>query len=116
MPTNPDTVYLGRMSSAIERIAELVGRIDLADFERDWTLQNALIRELEVLGEAAGKLSAGFVNEHRDEVPWKEVTGLRHKLIHDYFEVDLEIVWRTATRNVPEIAAFITKHVGEMEL
>jgi uncharacterized protein with HEPN domain len=80
------------MASAVGRIAELVGRIDRADFDRDWTLQNALIRELEILGEAAGKLSAGFVNRHADEVPWKEVTGLRHKLVHDYFEVDLDRV------------------------
>jgi uncharacterized protein with HEPN domain len=113
LSTNPDTVYLGHMALAIERIGELVGRIDRADFERDWTLQNAVIRELEVLGEAAGKLSAEFVNEHRDAVPWKEVTGLRHKLIHDYFEVDLEIVWRTATINIPEIATFIGKHGGK---
>ena len=42
-----------------------------------------------MLGEAAGKLSTDFLTEHRDEVPWKKVTGLRHKLIHDYFEVDL---------------------------
>ena len=115
MPTNPDTVYLGHMALAIERIAELVGRIDRDDFERDWTLQNAVIRELEVLGEAAGKLSTDFVSKHRDEVPWKEVTGLRHKLIHDYFEVDLEIVWRTATINIPEIADFIVRRAGEKE-
>ncbi len=94
------------MAAAIERIAEFVARTDRDAFDKEWTLQNALIRELEILGEAAGKLSADFVNSH-PEVPWKEITGLRHKLIHDYFEVDLDIVWRTATVNVPEIADFI---------
>jgi uncharacterized protein with HEPN domain len=101
------------MASAIDRIAELVGRFARADVDREWTLQNALIRELEVLGEAAGKLSPGFVSAH-PEVPWKEVTGLRHKLIHDYFEVDLNVVWRTATVNVPEMADFIRTAMDEL--
>lgn len=106
LPTNPDAVYLGHIASAVARIAEFVGRVRRDEFDRDWTLQNALIRELEVLGEAAGKLSAEIVKAN-PEVPWKGMTGLRHKLIHDYFEVDLDIVWRTATVNVPEIAEFL---------
>jgi uncharacterized protein with HEPN domain len=102
------------MATAVDRIAELVGRFDRSAIDREWTLQNALIRELEVLGEAAGKLSGGFVNAH-PEVPWKEVTGLRHKLIHDYFEVDLNVVWRTATVNVPEIADFARAALEELD-
>jgi uncharacterized protein with HEPN domain len=102
------------MASAVARIAEFVGRVEREEFDREWTLQNALIRELEVLGEAAGKVSAAFVNAN-PEVPWKEITGLRHKLIHDYFEVDLEVVWRTATVNVPEIAAFVATARGERD-
>lgn len=113
MPTDPDAVYLGHMASAVARIAEFVGRVQREAFDRDWTLQNALIRELEILGEAAGKLSGQFVSAN-PEIPWKEITGLRHKLIHDYFEVDLEVVWRTATVNVPEIAALVNAAQGEM--
>ena len=66
---------------------------------------------MEILGEAAGKLSSEFVSAN-PEVPWKEMTGLCHKLVHDYFEVDLDIVWRTATVNVPEIAAFVITPLG----
>jgi len=114
LPTNPDTVYLGHMASAVARIAEFVERVPREDFEREWTLQNALIRELEILGEAASKLSAEFVKAN-PEVPWKEMTGLRHKLIHDYFEVDLDIVWRTATVNVPEVAEFVRTALEERD-
>ena len=114
MPTNPDAVYLGHMATAVARITELVERVPRAEFEREWTLQNALIRELEILGEAAGKLSDEFVGAN-PEVPWKEMTGLRHKLIHDYFEVDLEIVWRTATVNVPIVAEFVRSALEEKD-
>ncbi len=94
------------MLAAIERVGELVGRVDKAAFDSDWVLQDALMRELEVLGEAAGRLSPEFVQAH-PEIPWRGITGLRHKLIHDYFEVDLDIVWRTATVNVPEALPLI---------
>ena len=66
-----------------------------------------LIRELEVLGEAAGRVSADFVAAH-PEIPWKEITGLRHKLIHDYFEVDLQVVWNTARTNVPAVLPLVS--------
>jgi len=102
------------MASAVARIAEFVGRVPRDEFEREWTLQNALIRELEILGEAANKLSAEFV-EANPEIPWKEMAGLRHKLVHDYFEVDLDIVWRTATVNVPEVAEFVRNALGEKD-
>lgn len=102
----PDALFLGHMVTAIERIVELVGRTGWEEFRRDWVIQDALIRELEVLGEAAGKVSSGFTRGH-PHIPWQEITGLRHKLIHDYFAVDLDIVWRTATVNVAEIAPLI---------
>lgn len=97
-----DAVFLGHMLSAMDRLSELVARTDRATFDRDWVVQDAVIRELEVLGEAAGRVSPEFAAAH-PEVPWREITGIRHKLIHDYFVVDLGIVWRTATVNVPEV-------------
>jgi uncharacterized protein with HEPN domain len=100
------------MATAVARIAEFVDRVSRDEFEREWTLQNALIRELEILGEAASKVSAECVKAN-PQIPWKEMTGLRHKLVHDYFEVDLDIVWRTATVNVPEVAAFVRTALEE---
>jgi uncharacterized protein with HEPN domain len=94
------------MSAAIDRLADLVSRTDREAFDSDWVIQDALIRELEVLGEAAGRVSTEFTAAH-PHIPWREITGLRHKLIHDYFVVDLGIVWRTATSNVPEIAHLV---------
>jgi len=101
-----DRLFLGHMLDTLERITELVGRTTKEEFDGDWVLQSALMRELEVLGEAAGRLSAEFVKLH-PEIPWREITGIRHKLIHDYFEVDTAVVWRTATKNVPEVAPLL---------
>lgn len=98
-----DAVFLGHMLGAIDRLAELVHTTNHERFDGDWVVQDAVIRELEVLGEAAGRVSPEFVSAH-PEIPWREITGIRHKLIHDYFVVDLGIVWRTATVNVPEVA------------
>ena len=102
-----DRLFLGHMLDTLDRIAELVARTNKAEFDQDWVIQSALMRELEVLGEAAGRLSPEFVKAHL-EIPWREITGIRHKLIHDYFEVDTEVVWRTATENVPEVFPLIT--------
>ena len=102
----PNGLFLGHMLTAMDRIVELVGRTEPEAFHGDWILQDAVMRELEVLGEAAGRVSPDFVRAH-PEIPWQEITGLRHKLIHDYFEVDLGIVWRTATVNVPEVLPLI---------
>jgi uncharacterized protein with HEPN domain len=111
----PDAVFLGHMLLAVTRLAELVGRTDRNAFDRDWVVQDAVIRELEVLGEAAGRVSQGFIAQH-PEIPWREITGIRHKLIHDYFVVDLGIVWRTAAVNVPEVAPLLNAAAASLGL
>jgi uncharacterized protein with HEPN domain len=109
----PDVLFLEHMLSAIGRLAELTTRTSRDTFDQDWVIQDAVIRELEVLGEAAGRLSAEFVKKH-PEIPWREITGIRHKLIHDYFVVDLGIAWRTATLNVPEVAPVLRAAAAEL--
>ena len=101
------------MLDAIERLGELTTRIDRSAFDADWVLQNAVLRELEVLGEAAGRVSKTLVESH-PEIPWKAMTGIRHKLIHDYFEVDLSVVWATATDNVPEVLPLVRQALADL--
>ena len=94
------------MIAALDRIEELLARTDRDEFDRDWVVQDALIRELEILGEAAGRVSDELVQSHA-EIPWREITGLRHKLIHDYFTVDLGVVWSTATEDASGVRPLI---------
>ncbi|MEX2498924.1 MAG: DUF86 domain-containing protein [Wenzhouxiangellaceae bacterium] len=64
--------------------------------------QNAVIRSLEVIGEAAGRISRDST-EKLPEIPWRKVTGMRHRLIHDYVEVDLELVWEVVQNEIPAL-------------
>lgn len=103
-----DEAYLRHMLDAIDRVAEAVSRTTLRDFEKDWVIQDAIIRELQIVGEAAGRITRELTT-YRPEIPWAEITGLRHKLVHDYFVVDLRIVWQTATEDVPLVRPLIAK-------
>lgn len=76
-------------------------------------LQDAVVRQLEILGEAAGRVSRYFADDH-PEIPWGDITGMRHRLIHDYFEVDAELVWTTATKHVPDVQLKIVALLQEM--
>ncbi len=69
-------------------------------------IQDAIIHELQILGEAAGRVSRELTDQH-PEIPWRKVTGLRHKVVHDYFAVDLKVVWDTATLDAPAIRPIV---------
>lgn len=70
--------------------------------------QNAFVRELEVIGEAANQIDKQYITDH-PEIPWIDMIGMRHKLIHDYFEIKLEIVWDVATIDIPKIKKSLLK-------
>ena len=105
--------YLGHIAEAIERIERYTASIDQAAFERDELIQDAVIRNLEVIGEA----SRNITRDHPDfaathpELPLSFAYEMRNVLAHGYFKIDLGIVWRTVQRALPglreQIAALI---------
>lgn len=104
----PDALFLEHMLQALDRIEEPLARTTREEFDEDWVIQDALIRELEIVGEAAGRVSTQLARSH-PQIPWKEITGLRHKLMHDYFTVDLGIVWKTAVHEAAEVRPLLEK-------
>ena len=72
-----------------------------------------MIRALEIMGEAAKQIPAD-VRAQRNDVPWREIAGMRDKLIHDYFGVNLSVVWKTLTEDLPSLETAIRALVGNV--
>jgi uncharacterized protein with HEPN domain len=101
-PQSRDRTYLGHMLGAIERIRRYVGRTRRSGFLRNALLQDAVIRNIEIVGEAAGRVSAELTARTPD-IPWREIVGMRHRLIHGYLEVNLDTVWEVVERDLPAL-------------
>ena len=99
-----DQDYLEHIQEAVSKIQRFTAGKSEADFLSDDLLQDAIIRNLEIIGEAVSKLSSDLKARHSD-VPWGEISRMRNRLIHGYMTVNLEIVWNTVERVLPEFLA-----------
>jgi len=89
-------------------------RTDFEEFATDWVIQDALMRELEILGEAGGRVSKRFASSH-PEIPWRAIAGLRDVLIHQYEEVDLAKVWAIVEKDLPSLRQSIADLLPPLE-
>jgi uncharacterized protein with HEPN domain len=94
-----DRVYLGHILDAIHDIEQYTAGGREA-FMSDRMRQDAVIRKLEIIGEAVKHLSEA-TTQRRPDIPWKRIAGMRDRLTHDYFGVDLALVWAAVERDVP---------------
>ena len=97
-----DESYLLDMLIAAREATSLVSDLTREQFEESRLHQLAVIKALEIVGEAAANLSEKIRAAHPD-IPWREVIGMRHRLVHAYFEVDLEKVWTTVQTDIPPL-------------
>ena len=104
------TDYLDDILGAIVETEEFLQDMAYEKFMVDRRTINAVIRSLEVLGEATKHVPAGFRNQHPD-IPWSKMAGMRDVLIHDYMGVDLKTVWKVAQERLPEIKPLIEELV-----
>lgn len=104
MSKRKDTAVIKDIKEAIERIISYISRMEYDDFLHDYKTQDAVIRNIEILGEDA-KLLTDKTKEKYPDIPWRDIAGTRDKLIHDYFGVNIDIVWDIAKNEIPTIAA-----------
>ncbi|PIV70402.1 MAG: hypothetical protein COS08_00390 [Euryarchaeota archaeon CG01_land_8_20_14_3_00_38_12] len=103
-----DFAYLKHILDSIYRIEDYIQEIEYEDFMDNHLLQDGVIRQLEIIGEATKMLSRE-IKEKYPNISWKDMAGMRDKLIHGYFGVDLDAVWDTAKKDVPRLRNEIEK-------
>ena len=106
-----DRLYLGHILEAVERIL-LYGQDGEERFRADVRTQDAIIRNLQVLGEATKRVSAETRDAH-PEIPWKDIAGMRDRVVHDYFGISLDIVWDVVVNHIPPLREKVRQALSE---
>jgi uncharacterized protein with HEPN domain len=104
--------YLEDIRQAAEKAAEFLGHESLEAFSADEKTVYAVIRALEVVGEATKRIPQD-VRDRYPDVPWRSMAGIRDKLIHDYLTVNLEVVWKTVREDVPALRPLLAHMLEE---
>ena len=99
-----DFVYVGHMLDLAEKAVRKLEGVDRAGYDGDENLRLALAHLIQTIGEAARRVSDDFRREH-PQIPWTQIVGIRHKVVHDYMHVDFDIVWAVATNDLPPLVA-----------
>ncbi|MGH7216842.1 MAG: HepT-like ribonuclease domain-containing protein [Nitrospiraceae bacterium] len=97
-----DHVYLRHILDAVAQIRAYLNGLDRNGFDTNRQVQDAVIRQLEIIGEAAKRISPALREQTRT-IPWRKITGMRDKLAHDYMGVDLNAVWITVTSDLERL-------------
>ncbi len=107
-------MFLLHILECIEAIEEYTQDMNREAFMEDRKTQDAVLRKLEIIGEAVKNIPHEF-REKYPEIPWKQIAGTRDVLIHEYFGVDLELVWEIVERDLPELKEKIGRILKELE-
>ena len=102
MDKKDDLVYLDHIIDAINAIEEYTKGMKKENFLEDKKTQDAVIREITIIGEAAALISDSFKERYKD-IPWTEMKGTRNKIVHGYFSIDLNILWHLIIKDIREL-------------
>ncbi len=105
-------VYIQDVLDACERILSYTDGMTEKNFSEDRLTQDAVIRNIEIIGEASKNLTQNFITLHK-EYPYKETTTMRNKLIHEYDYIDYETVWDTVAKDIPSLRNLTEKILGQ---
>jgi uncharacterized protein with HEPN domain len=97
-----DTVYLQHILDAILRIETYTHGVSKEEYLQDSLLQDGVVRQLEIIGEASTNLSQEFQDKY-SEIPWGQIIGLRNRIVHAYFDINLDVTWDIVHGDIPEL-------------
>jgi len=103
-----DSLYIEHILSSINSVQEYISDFSLETFLEDRKTQDAVVRQFEIIGEATKRISQDFRDKNPD-IPWSHMAGMRDVLIHDYIDINFEIVWKTASEDIPIVKEAILK-------
>lgn len=101
MSNRDPELLINDMLESVEKINLYTSDYNFSQFKDDSKTIDAVVRNLEIIGEAANKLPDN-TKEKTDQIKWRRIVGLRNRIIHEYFGVDLKIIWRIITQDLPE--------------
>jgi uncharacterized protein with HEPN domain len=110
-----ETVYLRHILDSITKIETYLNGVQRRTFDTDTRTQDAVIRQLEIIGEAVKRLSSETRNL-QPHIPWSAIAGMRDKLIHDYFRVDIDQVWLTANNELSALQTAVSTMLSHLQV
>lgn len=112
MRLNRDLTYIGDMLDAIRRIETYTAGVKKKEFIEHLMMQDAVMRQIEIIGEASNSVSDEFQEKH-PEFPWFQMRGIRNKIVHDYRGINLQVIWDTVKNDLPALKKQVEGILGE---
>ena len=107
-------LYIQDILDSIMKLEEYINPINKSDFYENSQIQDAVIRRLEIIGEAVKNINQEIKNKY-PEIPWKQIAGMRDVIVHEYFGVNLERTWKTLKSDIPDLKDKILKVKSDLD-